>query len=137
MAIVLSEIGEVRVAGAEVDGEELWLPAGELGAALGWTLREEGLCRRDVCVAIPPGREAEFTRDGTVNAAAFWRHTDRPVVHDRSGTVWVLGAASKERAAQLSSLEAPDFTLPDLDGELHSLREQRGKKVLLVTWASW
>ncbi|TAJ31410.1 MAG: redoxin domain-containing protein, partial [Reyranella sp.] len=35
------------------------------------------------------------------------------------------------------SLEAPDFTLPDLDGKTHSLAEQRGKKVLLVSWASW
>ena len=32
---------------------------------------------------------------------------------------------------------APDFTLPDLEGRLHSLSEHRGKKVLLVTWASW
>ena len=33
--------------------------------------------------------------------------------------------------------EAPDFTLPDAAGRLHRLSEHRGKKVLLVTWASW
>ena len=32
---------------------------------------------------------------------------------------------------------APDFALPDLAGELHTLSEHRGKKVLLATWASW
>ena len=32
---------------------------------------------------------------------------------------------------------APDFTLPDLDGKLHSFSELRGKKVFLATWASW
>jgi peroxiredoxin len=34
-------------------------------------------------------------------------------------------------------LEAPDFTLPDIDGQLHSLSDFLGKKVFLVTWASW
>jgi peroxiredoxin len=34
-------------------------------------------------------------------------------------------------------MEAPDFTLPDLRGRLHSLRDQRGKKTLLIAWASW
>jgi peroxiredoxin len=35
------------------------------------------------------------------------------------------------------SLEAPDFTLPDVSGTPHSLSDYRGKKVLLATWASW
>ena len=45
--------------------------------------------------------------------------------------------AARARASGLSSLEAPDFTLPDLDGRLHSLSDYRGKKVFLVSWASW
>ena len=32
---------------------------------------------------------------------------------------------------------APDFTLPDSTGRMHRLSDHRGKKVLLVTWASW
>jgi peroxiredoxin len=32
---------------------------------------------------------------------------------------------------------APDFTLPDLDGRMHSLSDYRGKKVFLLAWASW
>ena len=42
-----------------------------------------------------------------------------------------------ERGVTLQSLNAPDFSLPDLDGRMHSLAEHRGKKVFLVTWASW
>jgi peroxiredoxin len=37
----------------------------------------------------------------------------------------------------LQSLQAPDFTLPDLEGKWHALSEYRGRKVLLVSWASW
>jgi hypothetical protein len=37
----------------------------------------------------------------------------------------------------LRSLEAPDFSLPDVAGRMHALSDHRGKKVLLVTWASW
>jgi peroxiredoxin len=37
----------------------------------------------------------------------------------------------------LSSLQAPDFKLPDINGKPHSLSDFRGKKVFLVTWASW
>ena len=33
--------------------------------------------------------------------------------------------------------QAPDFTLPDVDGVPRSLSQLRGKKVFLATWASW
>jgi thiol-disulfide isomerase/thioredoxin len=31
----------------------------------------------------------------------------------------------------------PDFSLPDMDGELHSLQDYRGKVVLINFWATW
>ncbi|TCS72067.1 peroxiredoxin family protein [Effusibacillus lacus] len=30
-----------------------------------------------------------------------------------------------------------DFSLPDLNGKPVSIREYRGKKVLIIMWASW
>lgn len=33
--------------------------------------------------------------------------------------------------------QAPDFTLPDLDGKMHSLSDYRGKWVLVNYWATW
>ena len=61
----------------------------------------------------------------------------RPVAVDPEEGAAYLGVPARARAAALASLEAPDFTLPDLDGRLHSLSEHRGKKVLLVAYASW
>jgi hypothetical protein len=61
----------------------------------------------------------------------------RPVAVDQEERAAYLGVAARARAATLASLAAPDFTLPDLDGRLHSLAEHRGKKVLLVAYASW
>jgi hypothetical protein len=61
----------------------------------------------------------------------------RPVAVDQEERAAYLGVTARARAAALASLEAPDFTLPDLDGRLHSLAEHRGKKVLLVAYASW
>jgi peroxiredoxin len=37
----------------------------------------------------------------------------------------------------MATLEAPDFTLPDLAGRMHTLSDHRGKKVLLIAYASW
>ena len=48
-----------------------------------------------------------------------------------------LGAAADERNAALMGLQAPDFTLPDIDGTPRSLSQLRGRKVFVATWASW
>jgi len=137
MVTVLTDEGELAVREAQAIGDELWLTGQEAEAATGWKPTAEGLCRGSVCVPLPPGREQELVRDGRVNVAALWRHLGRPVVHSARGQAWVLGQAAGERAAALRSLQAPDFTLPDPGGRLHSLADHRGKKVLLVTWASW
>jgi hypothetical protein len=137
MAIVMTGTTETVVPDARVEGERLWLSPGELETATGWSSRPEGFCRGSVCVPIPPGRERELLREDQIDAAALWRHLDQPLAHSADGRAWVLGTAAADRAAALRSLEAPDFALPDRTGRLHSLAEHRGRKVLLVSWASW
>ncbi len=61
----------------------------------------------------------------------------RPVAVDVEERAAYLGVSASERARPLAALEAPDFTLPDLEGRLHSLSDHRGKKVFLVAYASW
>jgi hypothetical protein len=72
-----------------------------------------------------------------IDLAAFAAALDRPLALDTAERTAALGTPAAERRAALASLEAPDFTLPDLAGRLHSLSDHRGKKVLLVAYASW
>jgi hypothetical protein len=137
MLTILTESGEHVVAGAEASGEGLWCPEPEARALTGWEARPDGLCHGPMCVPLPPGREREFVRDGRIDLAALWRHLRQPVLQSDGGAVWILARSAGDRAAALASLEAPDFALPDVVGRVHRLSDYRGRKALLVTWASW
>jgi len=131
---VIDESRPVEVE-ATVRGDAIRLAPEGLARALGWELKSQGLCRGDTCV--PVRDRAALVRDDGIDIAALARLLDRPLAIEAADGVAVLGASAGDRAARLASLEAPDFTLPDLHGRLHSLRDQRGKKTLLVAWGSW
>ena len=137
MITVLNEQSETICAQARADGEDLWISAPEFEAATGWSMKPEGLCRGDICLPVPREQAADFVDGDVINAAAFWRRMQHPLVRADAGDLWVLGTSAADRASSLTTLEAPDFSLPDLTGTTRSLSEQRGKKVLLATWASW
>jgi len=136
--IIYDNHANTQVAKANVEGDNLWLATEDLTGATGWELKPEGACRGETCVTIPAGRRAEFVRpDGRFNLAALARQIAQPYAVDERHVVWSFARAPEAIGAQLRSLEAPDFTLPDLDGKLHSLSDYRGRKVLLMSWASW
>ncbi len=120
---------------AAVDGEAVRVDASALADALGWHLRPQGLCRGDVCV--PVRDPARLVADGRIDVVELARLLDRPLAIDREERVAVLGASAATRADELTSLRAPDVALVDLDGRTRRLSDTRGKKTLLVTWASW
>lgn len=128
----------VSVAGATAEGNDLWLSLDDLRAATGWELKPQGVCLGEVCVPIPAGRGTEFVRaEGKqFNLAALALQLKQPVAHDDEYAVWFFGEANAGDNAR-QSLQAPDFTLPDLDGKSHSLSDYLGKKIFLVSWASW
>jgi hypothetical protein len=111
----------------------LWMPAADAERITGWTLKPEGMCRAELCVPMP----ASAVKGREIDVAAFWTKLGGPVVASEAGDVWVLGAPADERNAALGGLQAPDFTLPDIDGMPRSLSQLRGRKVFVATWASW
>lgn len=137
MVRVLNGAEAREVATGDGTGDQLWVAEAEAEHACGWRWQGGRLCRDGEAVPVPEGRGAAFVRAGRVNLAAFWRHMAKPVLASEAGDVWVLGASAGERAEALRSLQAPDFTLPDLDGRPHTLSDFRGRKVFLVSWASW
>ena len=135
MTVVLREEQQTEVQAAP--GAELWLHRDDVEPASGWQLKPEGFCRDEVCVPLPGGVDSEYVRGDEVNLAALWTLMGKPVVASESGDAWFLGEGAQERNDALLSLEAPDFTLPDFDGNLVSLSNYRRMRVLLLTWASW
>jgi len=131
--------GEHTTAGinAEVAGEALWLSAKDLERVSGWAHKHEGFCKADVCIPVPPARAGELVAGNRYNLVALASLLGQPVVADPAHDVWCIGEAAAERRRSLTSLKAPDFELPDLAGRGHRLSDYRGKKVLLVSWASW
>lgn len=127
----LIDAGDARTAPTQLDAAPLRLPL----EALDFELKPEGLCRGALCYPVPEG--SDLITDAGVDLAAFAALSGRPLALDAEASAAFLGTAAEERAAALASLEAPDFTLPDLEGNLHSLSDHRGKKVLLVAYASW
>ena len=119
----------------EIHDGAVRLAPGDLKDGIGWELKPEGLCRGDVCVRIPD--RSSLVVDGKVDLQGLANLLDRPVAIDADESAAAFGTPRADRAAQMHSLEAPDFTLPDLNGNLHSLSQHRGKKVLLIAHASW
>lgn len=115
-----------------VDGSVLVDPA-ELPTAIGWTLKPEGLCRDEVCVPVRD-RDALFAGE-RLDLARVAAALDRPFLADDG--VAAMGEPRATRRMATDGLQAPGFTLPDLRGELHSLEEWRGRKKVLVAFASW
>ncbi len=120
-------------------GDAPLVTAGESEATIGWALRPEGMCRSEVCVPVPPDREEELlgARGDVVNVATLAELCGQPVVHDDEHHVWVVGLSAGTHDADAAPGLAADFSLPDLDGVMHRLSDYRGRKVLLVSWASW
>jgi hypothetical protein len=134
MLTVIDEDVARTVAG-QPEGEDLWVGARDL-AATGWEQKPAGLCRGPLCIPVRAGG-ALLRADGAVNLVALARQRGQVVVHDEESLVWLFGVPGETLDQTRASLEAPDFTLPDLDGHFHSLSQHRGRKVLLASWASW
>ena len=113
------------------DANDLWVQAADLPRINEFELKPEGACRADMCIPV-----AKNLKSGKwFNLSGFARKLSETVVTD-SG-VWSFGEIPVVRGSFYNSRIAPDFAAPDRKGRVVHLSDFRGKKVLVVTWASW
>ena len=114
---------------------DLGVSADDFARATGWTLKAEGLCKGEVCV---PVRDASAMSDGAaIDVVEFARVTGRNIVIDASRNMVAMGEQASSRAASMATLDAPNFTLPDINGNLVSLSDFADRKKLILAWSSW
>jgi peroxiredoxin len=133
--LTLIDDERVHELAADIEAGDVRITPAALAETLGWKLEPSGLCRGDVCVPVRDA--ARLVGRAGVDLAELARVLDRPLAADVDERVAVLGASAAQRADGLRSLAAPDFALSDVEGRTRRLSETRGKKTLLVTWASW
>jgi hypothetical protein len=138
---ILYQGNATSVSNALAPGDELWLTLPDLTASTEWEVEPEGICRDGICIMVPDETMSSLVQeDGgqtLFNLAGFARFLESPYARDYAHNIWSFGTMSEDGRSTIGPLLAPDFTLPDLDGNLHSLSSFRGKKVFLACWASW
>lgn len=121
-----TSLGQIRV----VDGD-LWVEARELPKLNGFEVKPQGACRGDVCIPLPK----TLKNKSMLNLSGFARKVKQASV--REGDLWSFGEIPTLRSGFLESRIAPGFAIRDRKGKDVRLEDFRGRKVLLVTWASW
>jgi hypothetical protein len=107
--------------------ESFDVTAQQFEAMTGWAIKPEGACQGDLCV--PLGGAA-------FDLVAVADKLGMPLVQDGQSALWALGPSSVGGRA-LSTAQAPELVLPDLDGKPFALSSLRGQKVVLVAWAPY
>lgn len=113
------------------DATDLWVRAADLPRINEFELKPEGACRADMCIPV-----AKNLKNGEwFNLTGFARKLGEVVVSD--SRVWSFGEIPVVRGNFYNTRVAPDFAVPDRQGRIVHLSDFRGKKVLVITWASW
>ena len=123
------------------DPNDLWVVPEDLPRVNGFELKPEGACLDELCVPVRQDRDSEMfvTRAGQpwFSVTELARKLEQAFTADHDHGVWSFGEIPVTRTAFLRSAVAPDFELPNREGEPVRLSDFRGKKVLILTWASW
>ena len=141
-ATVLYNGATVKIERPLTENGDLWVTAADLTRINGLALKPPGaLCLGDVCINLPQKGDVVLLRkkDGQewINVSGLAQRLKQPFAVDRETGTWSFGPIPETRTPFLKSAVAPNFELPDRKGKLIRLADFRGKKVLLITWASW
>ena len=111
--------------------QNLWVQSKDLPRINEFEVKPQGACRADVC--IPLSRTLKSA--DWFNLTGFANKIGEKVVAEQN--VYSFGEIPVLRGAFYNSRIAPDFAVPDRQGKVVHLSDFRGKKTLVITWASW
>jgi hypothetical protein len=112
--------------------DRIELTVEELHDRSGWEVKPEGACRDDVCVPLP---ESVRRPDGLIDVVSFAERMAMPMARDEAHGLWAFGPASGGRV--LESATFPALALQDFDGHTYDFAGAKGRKVVMIAWASW
>jgi hypothetical protein len=111
--------------------QNLWVQKQDLPRINEFEVKPQGACRADVCIPL-----SKTLKNGDwFNLTGFAHKIGETVVADQN--VYSLGEIPVLRGSFYNSRIAPDFAVPDRKGKVIHLSDFRGKKTLVITWASW
>ena len=137
---VLANDKTTEVSTFKENSDNLWIKTNELKVATGFDLKKSGACYDPLNICIPlleDGFIQEKEGSQWLNVSKLATRLEQACVANENQTVWSLGVIPEARKSMLASGIAPDFEIEDINGATIRLTDLRGKKVLIVTWATW
>ena len=135
LGLVINREGETTAVEVGSNFGEFAISLDDFARATGWQLKPQGLCIAEICV---PVRDVKtLTNQTQIDLVEFARVTNQNIVVDQQRKVAALGEHADTRSEAMTSLDAPDFRLPDIHGRQVSFSDFNRRKRLLLAWSSW
>ena len=104
---------------------------GDFEQRSGWAIKPEGACKGSVCIPLP-----DECRGESLNARGLAEAMGLPVAEEPDFGLLAIGPEALGSRA-LTSAQAPELELPDINGEMFRLSSLRGQKIIVYAWAPY
>ena len=135
VGLIVKRNGEIARVEVASDFGHFAISLDDFAIITDWQLKPEGLCIDQTCVAVRDTKS--LTNQTQIDLVEFARITNQNIVVDQDRKIAALGEHADTRSEAMTTLDAPDFTLPDIHGKQVSFSDFNRRKRLLLAWSSW